>query len=99
MANYCVFLADDHVIFRQGMKRLIDEMPDIEVLGEAGNGLELMELMDEQRPDMVILDISMPKLDGIETTRKLMKRYPKTKLLILTMHKSVEYMYRALCCE
>jgi len=94
MSNYRVVLADDHVIFRQGMKRLIDEMPDIEVSGEAGNGLELMKLMDEQRPDMVILDISMPKLDGIEATRKVMKRYPKIKILILTMHKRIEYMYR-----
>ena len=96
MATYRIVLADDHLLFREGMKRLIDEMPGMEVVGEAGDGLELLDLAKELKPDMAIIDISMPNLRGIETTREIKMINPLTKVLILTMHKSKDYLYHSI---
>lgn len=96
MDTYRIILADDHVIFRQGMKALINEAAGLEVVGEAGDGFELLKLLDELQPDMAILDISMPGLQGIETTRELRKKYPRMIVLILTMHKNKEFLYHAI---
>lgn len=96
MDTYRIILADDHVIFRQGMKALINEARGLEVVGEAGDGFELLKLLDELQPDMAILDISMPGLQGIETTRELRKKYPRMIVLILTMHKNKEFLYHAI---
>jgi DNA-binding NarL/FixJ family response regulator len=93
---YRIVIADDHVMFRQGMKALIDEKPDLQVVGEAGDGFELLKLLDSLKPDMVILDISMPGLRGIEITREIKKKYPRLIILVLTMHKNKEYLYHAL---
>jgi DNA-binding NarL/FixJ family response regulator len=93
--SYRIILADDHTLFRRGMKKLLQEMPGVEVIGEVHNGLELLELLKRLSPDLVILDISMPGLSGIETTREIRSLYPLTKVLILTMHKSKEYLYHA----
>ena len=93
---YRILLADDHNIFRRGLKKLIEEMEDLDVVGEAGDGLELLDLLREMTPDMVILDISMPNLRGIETTREIKMLYPQMKVLILTMHKNREYLYHAI---
>ena len=95
-APYRIMLADDHVIFRQGMKRLIDEMPDLEVTGEASDGFEVLKLLKELNPDMVILDISMPNLRGIEATREIKIISPETKILILTMHRNKEYLFHSI---
>jgi DNA-binding NarL/FixJ family response regulator len=78
------------------MKRLIEEMPGMEVVGEAGDGLELLTLAKELKPDMAIIDISMPNLRGIETTREIKMINPLTKVLILTMHKSKDYLYHSI---
>ena len=91
-----VVVADDHVLFRQGMKKLLEEMPDVEVIGEAGDGLELLDLLKELAPDIVLVDISMPNIRGIEATHEIKSRYPHTKVLILTMHKGKEYLYHAI---
>jgi len=91
-----IVLADDHVLFREGMKRLIEEMPGVEVVGEASDGLELLNLLKELTPDMAIIDISMPNLRGIEAAREVRALYPDTKVLILTMHKNKEYLYHAI---
>ncbi len=91
-----IVIADDHVMFRQGMKALIDEKPGLEVVGEASDGFELLKLLDNLSPDMVILDISMPGLRGIEITREIKKINPRLIILILTMHKNKEYLYHAL---
>ena len=96
MATYRVVLADDHLLFREGMKRLIEEMPGVEVVGEAGDGLELLNLVKDLRPDMAIIDISMPNLRGIEATREIKMINPLTKVLILTMHKSKDYLYHSI---
>jgi len=93
---YRVVLADDHLLFREGMKRLIDEMPGVEVIGEASDGLELLALLKQSSPDLAIIDISMPNLRGIEAAREITTLYPRTEVLILTMHKSKEYLYHSI---
>jgi len=96
MQAYRIVLADDHVIFRQGMKRLIQEEPGLEVVGEAKDGAELLEQLNDLKPDLVILDISMPDTGGIEAAREIRKHHPNLKVLILTMHKKKEYLYHAI---
>jgi DNA-binding NarL/FixJ family response regulator len=96
MTPYRIVLADDHVILREGIKRMIDETKGLEVIGEAGDGLELLRLLTHEVPDMVILDISMPRLRGIEAAGEIGKRYPRVDILILSMHKKQEYLYLAL---
>jgi YesN/AraC family two-component response regulator len=68
---YGIVLADDHVLFRRGIKKIIEEMDGLEVVGEANDGLELLELLKEKDPDLVILDISMPNLRGLEAAREI----------------------------
>jgi DNA-binding NarL/FixJ family response regulator len=84
------------MMFRQGIKKILSEIDDIEVIGEARDGLELLSLVKKMLPDMVILDISMPKIRGIEATREIKKIDAKIKVLILTMHKSREYLSYAI---
>jgi DNA-binding NarL/FixJ family response regulator len=87
-----IVLADDHVMFRQGVKRIIEETPGLEVVGEADNGLELLSILKAQEPELVILDISMPHLRGLEATREIKKLYPRVKVIFLTMHRSREFL-------
>ena len=94
MGGYRIVLADDHPLFRQGLKKIIEGVADLEVAGEAGDGLELLSLMEMESPMMVILDISMPKLRGIEAVREVKKRHPEVKVLVLTMYR--EYLHQAL---
>ena len=94
MDRYRIVLADDHVLIRQGLGGLIKGEAGLEVTGEAGDGFELLALLKSSIPHMVILDISMPKLRGIETVRVIKMKYPAVKILILTMHK--EYLHQAL---
>jgi len=93
---YRIVLADDHVLVRQGIKKIIQEDPQMAVIGEADDGLELLALLKECRPDLVILDISMPKMRGLEATKRVKELCPGTKVLILTMHRSKEYLHQAL---
>jgi DNA-binding NarL/FixJ family response regulator len=96
MSHYSIILADDHLLFRHGIKRIIEESEDLVVIGEADDGLELLNLLKRSAPEMVILDLSMPKLRGLEATREIKLIYPKVKVLILTMHKNKEYLIQAL---
>ncbi|MHB8066972.1 MAG: response regulator [Desulfobaccales bacterium] len=91
-----IVLADDHVMFRKGVKRIIEETPNLEVVGEANDGLELLRLLKAQEPKLVILDISMPHLRGLEATREIKKLYPRVKIILLTMHRSKEFLQQAL---
>ena len=93
MKPYRIVLADDHKMFRLGVKKIIDEIEDLEITGEVGDGLELLALLKKAVPQMVILDISMPNLRGIEATREIKMIDPDVKILILTMHKNKEYLY------
>jgi len=95
MSPYRIVLADDHVMLRQRIKKIIETSTEMAVVGEASDGLELLDLLTKQTPDMVILDITMPKLRGIEATREIKKTYPEIKILILSMHKKKEYLYHA----
>ncbi len=94
--DYRIIVADDHKIFRQGMKRLINEVPGLEVVGEASDGFELLSLMEKVSADMVLLDISMPGRRGIEAAREIISHYPQTQILFLTMHKTKEYLHHAI---
>jgi DNA-binding NarL/FixJ family response regulator len=97
MANpFKILLADDHVMFRRGVRSLIQGMDNVEVVGEAGDGFELLRLMKDIHPHLVIMDISMPNLRGLEATREIKILDPKIKVLILSMHKEREYLYHAL---
>jgi DNA-binding NarL/FixJ family response regulator len=91
-----IIIADDHVMFRQGIRRIIDQLEGVNIIGEVGDGLELLELLKTDRPDLVILDISMPNLRGLEATREIKRLYPKIKIIILTMHKKKEFIRQAL---
>ena len=95
MGKYRIVLADDHAIIRQGIKKIVEENERFEVVGEVGDGLELLELMKKGCPDMVILDISMPKLRGLEAIGEARKICPAVKVVVLTMHKSMDYVYHA----
>ena len=99
MSLYQIILADDHLMFRNGIKRIIEDSKNLAVVGEAGDGLQLLELLKKTKPDMVILDISMPKLRGLETTREIKTRYPDIKVLILTMHRNKEYLLQAVSAK
>jgi DNA-binding NarL/FixJ family response regulator len=93
---YKIVLAEDHVLVREGIKKIIEAFPGFEVVGEVGDGPDLMQLLQRLPVDMVILDISMPSLPGIEATREIKQTYPTVKVLILTMHKKKEYLYNAM---
>lgn len=96
MTPYQIILADDHQLLREAIKKNIAEIADFQVVGEAGDGLELLELLEKSIPDLIILDISMPRFNGIEAAGEIKKRYPTVKILILTMIKSREFIHRAL---
>ena len=97
MNPYHIILADDHVLLRQGLKRILEKMPDLEIVGEAGNGLELLNLLNKLTPHLIILDISMPNLRGIEAIHDIKIIHSRVKILMLTMHKEREYLYQAIC--
>ena len=96
MSPYRIVLGDDHTMFRQGIKNILEEAEDLEVIGEAGDGLNLIELLTIATPDLVILDISMPNPGGLEATREIKMIFPDVKVLILTMHNDREYVYYAI---
>ena len=96
MDTYRIVLADDHFLIRQGLRRILEGKGDLEVVGEAADGLELLFLLDNLKPHLVILDISMPNLQGIDTARQIKMKYPGMKILILTMHAEREYLYQAI---
>ncbi len=95
-SHYRILLADDHALIRHGIRNLISNNPALEVIGEVGDGEELLEFLKTNIPDLLILDISMPKLTGIEAVSKVKKLYPAIKILMLTMHKNKQYFYHAM---
>ena len=95
MTPYRIILADDHVMFRQGIRNFIERLEHVQISGEVGNGMELLELLKTSVPDLIILDIAMPKLRGLEALREVKKRYPQVKVVILTMHGTREFVRQA----
>jgi DNA-binding NarL/FixJ family response regulator len=91
-----IVLADDHPLVREAIKKSIAGIDNFQVVGEAGDGIELLELLEKSVPDLILLDISMPRFNGLEAAEEIKKSYPTVKILILTMVKSCEFLYRAL---
>ena len=87
-----VLLADDHAVVRQGFRLILSAQPDIEVVAEAGNGREAVEKAAECKPDVAVIDVSMPELNGIEATRRITGQSPSTRVLALSMHKDAVYV-------
>jgi DNA-binding NarL/FixJ family response regulator len=96
MDAYTIILADDHAMLREGIRKIIERTEEARIIGEANDGLELLELLKKSSPHLVILDISMPNLRGLEAIREIKKTYPQVKVLVLTMHKKKEFLRQAL---
>jgi DNA-binding NarL/FixJ family response regulator len=96
MTPYRIVLADDHALFRQGLKRTLEEVSGLTVVGEAGDGLDLLKLLSRVKSHLVILDISMPNLRGLEAIGEIKKAHPDLKVLMVTMYKEKEYLLQAL---
>jgi DNA-binding NarL/FixJ family response regulator len=91
-----ILIADDHGIVRSGVKLLLDRQPDIEVVAEAEDGVEAVEKAIEHRPDVVVLDVSMPRMTGLQATHEIKQQAPDTQVLILSMHDDERYLFEAL---
>ena len=90
-----VLLADDHAIMREGLRALLAASPGISVVAEVGNGREAVRACDELSPDVLVMDIAMPDLNGIEAARMIREKCPATRIVMLSMHSSVEHVFRA----
>ena len=88
-----IMLADDHTIVRQGLARLLEEQPDLKVIGEATNGRDAVDKAKQLKPDVVIMDIAMPRMNGIEAAKRIRKHLPETKILILSMYSHEHYVH------
>lgn len=91
-----VILADDHALVRAGIRALLERLPGVEVVGEAGDGREVLALVKQHRPDVVLMDVSMPGLNGLDATDRIAKEYPEVRVIVLSMHENEEYCWRAL---
>jgi DNA-binding NarL/FixJ family response regulator len=91
-----IILADDHTLVRAGIRALLEKLPGVEVVGEAGDGREVLNLAKLHRPDVVLMDITMPGLNGLEAAERMAKDFPDVRVIILSMHNNEEYYWRAL---
>jgi two-component system, NarL family, response regulator NreC len=96
MKRIRILLADDHAVVRQGFKMILGAQPDMEIVGEAGNGRDAVELAEKLRPEVVVMDVAMPELNGIEATRRITDAAPHTRVLALSMHKDSVYVRETL---
>jgi len=96
MKKIRILIADDHTIFRQGLKMLLEQENDLEVVGEAGDGAETIKLAKKLKPDIALLDIAMPKMDGIEVAKKLKKILPQLKVIVLTSYADDQFLFEFL---
>ena len=96
MARLTILIGDDHTLMRQGLRKILEEQPDWEVVGEASDGHEAVAQTVTLQPDVAILDIGMPLLNGIEATRQIVRRVPSARILILSMHSAEAYIIQAL---
>ena len=86
-----IIIVDDHALVRAGLRRLLDEDPSIAVVGEAGNGLLAISAVDLLAPHLVLMDLTMPEMNGVAATLEIKRRHPEVRVLVMTMHKSEEY--------
>ncbi len=93
--NIRVFLCDDHTLFRQGIRKLLELERDIVVVGEANNGQEMLEMLKKTGPDVILMDIGMPKMDGVSATYKVKKILPHCNILILTVYEDESHIFQA----
>jgi DNA-binding NarL/FixJ family response regulator len=91
-----VILADDHTLVRAGIRALLEKLPEVEVLGEANDGREVLNLVKIHRPDVVLMDISMPGLNGLDAAARMTREFADVRIIILSMHNNEEYYWRAL---
>jgi len=91
-----ILLADDHTLVRAGIRALVERLPDVEVIAEAKDGREALQLIADHQPDLVLMDIAMPALNGLETTARISKDFPNVRVIILSMHVNEEYVHEAL---
>lgn len=91
-----VLLVEDHIVVRQGIRALFSDEPDLEIVGEADDGRAALQSVSELEPDVVLMDISMPGLNGIEATRQIRQDYPEVKVVVLSMHSNEEYVFQVL---
>jgi two-component system response regulator NreC len=96
MKKLRILLADDHIVMRTGLRALLERQPNMEVVGESENGRETVELAASLRPDVVVMDVGMPVLNGIEATKSIVTQNPSTAVVILSMHADESYVMRAL---
>jgi len=96
MKTIRVLLADDHTILRDGIRALLEKEADMQVIGEAEDGFAAVKLATQLEPDVVVLDIAMPRLNGLEATRQIRRSLPRTRVLVLTMHDDEEYIRQVL---
>jgi len=91
-----IVIAEDHTILREGLRMLLSANPDIEVVGEARDGLEAIRSVDSLKPDLILMDLSMPRMNGVGAIQEIKKQSPSTKILVLTVHKTEEHILTAL---
>jgi len=91
-----IIIAEDHTILRAGLRSLLSARNDIEIVGEAGDGREAVRIVDKHVPDLLLIDLSMPKLNGMEAIKEIKSRHPGVKIIVLTVHKSEEYVTASL---
>ena len=90
-----IIIADDHLMVREGLKQLLELQGDIEVIGQADDGIQCLDMINKLKPDVVLLDINMPNMNGIQTLEVMRQNQNKTKVLILTIHNEIEYLLKA----
>jgi two-component system response regulator NreC len=95
MKKVRLLIADDHKIFRQGIIKLLEEEPDLQVVGEAADGREVVKKATDLKPDVILMDIAMANLNGLEATKQIKKVLPESKIIMLTMHKNEEYVLQS----
>ena len=91
-----ILLVDDHHIIRDGIKSLLGKVPEVNVIGECDNGVQALEFLENQQPQIILMDINMPKMNGIDATQDIMAKYPGMKILVLTMHNEISYISKIL---
>ncbi|RUM35491.1 MAG: DNA-binding response regulator [Desulfobulbus sp.] len=94
--GYRIVIADDHSLIRKGLRTIIELEAGMRVIGEAGDGKQLLQFLSREQPDMVIMDISMPNINGIDAIGRVLALYPEIRILMLTMHRNSQYFYNAI---